>query len=51
MPDEVEVIFSTACTMKTITDTLHGTFKHIHAEAESIFEMKRIMDASERVTT
>ena len=50
-PEDVKVMFSIACAMKTITDTLHGTFKHIHAEAESIFEMKRIMDASERVTT
>ena len=49
-PEEVKVMFSTACAMKTVTDTLHWAFKHIHDETASIFGMKGIDDASERVT-
>ena len=43
-------MFSTACAMKTVTDTLHSAFKDIHDEIASMFETKGIVDASERVT-
>ena len=49
-PEDVKVMFSTACAMKTVTDTLHGAFKDIHDEIASMFETKGIVDASERVT-
>ena len=44
------MMFSTACAMKTVTDTLHSAFKDIHDEIASMFETKGIVDASERVT-
>lgn len=50
-PEEVRVMYSTACAMKTVTDALHWAFKHVHDETAPLFEMKGLADASGRVTS
>ena len=49
-PEEARVMSSTECAMKTLTNTLHWTFKQIHDEMTPFFEMKGSSDASGQVT-
>ena len=48
--EEVRMMSSTECAMKTMTNTLHGAFKHIHDETAQFLEKIGIVDASGRVT-
>ena len=41
---------STECAMKTMTNTLHWAFNHIHDETTQFLEKIGIVDASGRVT-
>ena len=45
---ERKVTSSTTCAMKTVTNTLHWAFKHIHDETATFLEGEGIADASER---